>query len=183
MKMMNATDARLNFVPLSYLDHSFVHSLYECSFPPYERRSWEQLIIMLLLPNMQLVVVKQKDEPVGFAVYWQIEGWYFLEHLAVHPTQKGKGFGSAIMKWLMQQSSNKLLLETELPTDEKSQRRIRFYERLNLQEAPFFYQQPPYRRGETTPAMYIMSQPAIKDEELFNHLTGIIRQQVFEAFY
>lgn len=171
------------FSKISHSDFLFIRSLYECSFPPYERRHWEQLLSMLSLSNMQVIVAKQEDAPIGFAIYWQIEGWFFLEHLTVHPQQEGKGYGSQLMQWLLQQSCNQLLLETELSTDEISQRRIQFYEKLGLQIAPFFYQQPPYRRGETTPAMHIMSAPEIEDEKLFQQLTTAICKQVFEAFY
>jgi GNAT superfamily N-acetyltransferase len=173
----------LDFLNLTLATQPFVRSLYECSFPPYERRHWEQLLSMLSLPNMQVTIAKQENEPIGFAVYWKINSWYFLEHLAIHPVHESKGFGTAFMQWLLQQSGNHLLLETELPTDEKGRRRIYFYEKLGMRIAPFSYQQPPYRRGETTPAMHIMSAPAIVDENIFRHLTTTIRQQVFEAFY
>ena len=138
---------------------------------------------MLPLLNMQVIIMKVNVEPVGFAIYWEIENWYFLEHLAVHPQQEGKGYGGKIMQWLLQQSGNKLLLEAELPTDEVSRRRIHFYEKLELQIAPFFYQQPPYRRGETTPAMHILSNPRITNADEFVSITTAIRQQIFEAFY
>jgi GNAT superfamily N-acetyltransferase len=183
MQVQLASRQPLGFYNLSSPFFPFVRSLYETAFPPYERRNWEQLVSMLPLPNMQVIVAKQMDDYIGFAIYWQIENWYFLEHLAVHPSQEGKGLGSQMMQWLLQQSNRQLLLETELPTNEESRRRVRFYEKLGLQIAPFIYQQPPYRRGETTPAMHIMSLPAIEDDRLFQHLTNIIRQQVFEAFY
>lgn len=174
---------RLSFSSISLPDYPFIRSLYEYAFPVYERRKWEQLLSVLSLKNMQVMVAKQDDTSIGFAIYWQIHGWYFLEHLAVHPDYEGKGFGSEMMQWLLEQSGNQLLLETELPTDEVSTRRIRFYQKLGLQIAPFFYQQPPYRRGETTPAMHIMSAPIISKEAVFNQITIAIRQQVFEAFY
>lgn len=164
-------------------DYPFLCSLYEAAFPPYERRSWEQLLNMLPLPNMQVIVAKQEDEPIGFAIYWKIEAWLFLEHLAIHPQHEGKGYGTQLLIWLLQQCNQNLLLEAELPTDETSQRRIRFYQKAGLQIAPFPYRQPPYRRGETTPAMYIMSVPQITDAIQFEHLTSTILQQVFEAFY
>ncbi len=132
---------------------------------------------------MQVMVAIQNEEPVGFAVYWKLHYWYFLEHLAFDPLHGSKGYGTAVMQYLLQLSGNHLLLETELSTDETSNRRIKFYEKLGLQIAPFRYQQPPYRKDELTPAMHIMSVPAITDEKKFVSITSAIRQQVFEAFY
>lgn len=132
---------------------------------------------------MQVVVAKQGNNLIGFAIYWQLENWYFLEHLAIDPIYEGKGYGSAFMQYLLQQSGNRLLLETELAIDKISERRIGFYQKLGLQIAPFPYRQPPYRRGETTPAMHIMSVPVIDNLQEFESMTTIIRQQVFEAFY
>lgn len=106
---------------------------------------------MLPLPNMQVIVAKQVEVPVGFAIYWKIESWYFLEHLAIHPLHEGNGYGSQLLQ--------------------------------GLQIAPFPYQQPPYRRGETTPAMHILSVPPIIKADLFLEITLAIRRQVFEAFY
>jgi GNAT superfamily N-acetyltransferase len=173
----------LSVQSISLSDYPFVRSLYESAFPVYERRNWDQLVSMLPLPNMHITVAQQNEEPIGFATYLQINDWYFLEHLAIHPSFEGKGFGSEIMQWLLIQSSHQLLLETELPIDEISHRRICFYQKLGLQIAPFFYQQPPYRRGETTPAMHVMSVPIITDEKAFTNITAAIKQEVFEAFY
>lgn len=132
---------------------------------------------------MQVMVAMQMEEPVGFAIYWKIHHWYFLEHLAIDPLHGSKGYGTAVMQYLLQISGSHLLLETELATTETSHRRIKFYKRLGLQTAPFHYRQPPYRKDESTPAMHILSVPAITDEKEFVSITTIIRQQVFEAFY
>lgn len=135
------------------------------------------------MPHMWALVAKTGSEPVGFAIYWKIENWYFLEHLAVHPQQEDKGYGSKILQQLLQNSENKMLLEAELPTNDAGQKRIRFYEKAGFQIAPFFYQQPPYRLGEATPAMHILSIPQLIDADAFANITTAIRQQVFEAFY
>lgn len=171
------------FIPLSSLHYPFVRNLYESAFPYYERRTWEQLLSMLSQKAMQIVVVKGEEKLAGFAVYWKLNNWYFLEHLAIDPLREGKGFGSAVMQYLLQQSGNQLLLETELAVDEISNRRIRFYQKQGLQIAPFHYRQPPFRLGEFPPAMHIMSVPVITSEDEFASITSLIRQQVFEAFY
>lgn len=168
---------------LSPAHSSFVRNLYENAFPIYERRTWEQLLCLLPQQAMQVMVAEQNEILIGFAIYWKLDNWYFLEHLAIDPLHEGKGYGSAFIQYLLQQSNNQLLLETEIATNEISHRRIRFYEKSGLQTAPFYYQQPPYRKGESTPAMHIMSVPVIVEEDEFKSITTIIRQQVFEAFY
>ena len=173
----------LSFVLLSTPYHPFVRHLYERAFPWYERRTWQQLVRLLPQQVMQVIVAIQNEEPVGFAVYWKLNNWYFLEHLAIDPLHGSKGYGTAVMQYLLQLTGCRLLLETELSTDETSSRRINFYEKLGLQIAPFRYQQPPYRKGESPPAMHIMSVPVIADEKEFVSITTIIRRQVFEAFY
>lgn len=138
---------------------------------------------MLPQKAMQVMVSKQHEEPVGFAIYWKLNNWYFLEHLAISPVHGGNGYGTALMQYLLHLSGNRLLLETELATDETGKRRIRFYQKLGLQITPFHYQQPSYRKDELTPVMHMMSTPAISDKDEFVNISSIIRQQVFEAFY
>jgi ribosomal protein S18 acetylase RimI-like enzyme len=162
---------------------SFVQQLYEATFPLHERREWKDVLRLLSHPPMQMILITDGGADIGFAIGWRIGHWYFLEHLAIDPAQRGKQYGSQVMQELIVYAEKNIILEVEPAHDELALRRIRFYERLGFQLAPFPYLQPPYRQGELPVRMELMSMPPIIRAEEMGEIAQAIKATVYEAFY
>ena len=164
----------------------FAQSLYESTFAWHERRNWQQLLALLGEPDMNFgVILKQAmpGEPVGFVIWWEFGEWLYVEHMAIEPDVRGEGYGKQVITYLAHLSGNKLVLEVDLPNSINAERRIGFYEGLGLVVCPITYIQPPYRKGEAPTPMSLMSMPSITDKTIFNKLTALIKEQVYERFY
>ncbi|QDK80027.1 GNAT family N-acetyltransferase [Spirosoma sp. KCTC 42546] len=167
--------------PNFYLNN--IQTWYESSFPIDERRSFADLAILLPCPDMHLCALVDNDQLVGFIIYWTWETTLFVEHFAIDPAQRGKQFGQQALTQLLASANEYVILEVELPNDELSQRRVRFYERQGFSLNPFDYVQPPYQHGKEPIPMRLMSIPAIPDQGEFDRFSQLIKKRVYERFY
>lgn len=162
---------------------AFIRLLYESTFPVQERRDWKQFLHLLQEPAMQLSLVMDKDEAIGFVIAWKIGTWYYVEHLAIDPAQRGKKYGEKVMQYILEAGHGRVILEVERIHDTDSQRRVNFYTRLGYTIVNIDYLQPPYRKGEATLPMMLMSHPMISDEQEAKSLAGNIRASVYERYH
>lgn len=162
---------------------SFIKELYESTFPVQERRHWSQVLLLLVEPAMQLSVVMEEQQALGFVIAWKLGGWYYVEHLAIDPGQRGKNYGSRVMEAVLEAGHGRVILEVERAHDADSQRRISFYERLGYAVVNLDYHQPPYRKGGPTMPMHLMSRPAITAETEARAIAGNIRASVYERYH
>ncbi|GAB4017949.1 GNAT family N-acetyltransferase [Spirosoma migulaei] len=167
--------------PHSYLDG--IKIWYEDSFPINERRAFNELMALLSYPDMHLCALVDADQLVGFIIYWQWDTILFVEHFGIDPAQRGKQFGQQALAKLLSPANEYVILEVELPDNELSQRRVRFYERQGLSLNPFDYVQPPYQPGKAAVPMRLMSIPAIPDQGEFDRFSQLIKKLVYERFY
>ncbi|WP_127132661.1 GNAT family N-acetyltransferase [Pseudoflavitalea rhizosphaerae] len=161
----------------------FIRSLYESTFPVEERRDWHQFLQLLQEPAMQLSVILDEGASIGFVTGWKLNSWYYVEHLAIDPSQRGKKYGQKVMQSVLAAGHGRVILEVERAHDKISQRRIGFYERLGFIIVDIDYHQPPYRKGEAALPMLLMSNPAITDEMEAKAIAGNIRASVYERYY
>jgi len=161
----------------------FIRDLYESTFPVQERRDWHQLLQLLEEPAMQLSVVMVEQQAVGFVIAWKLGTWYFVEHLAIDPAQRGKNYGGRVMEAILEAGRGRVILEVESVHDTNSLRRINFYERLGYAVVDLDYHQPPYRKGDAELQMHLMSRPAIEDETEARAIAGNIRATVYERYH
>lgn len=159
-----------------------LRSLYEIAFPLHERRTWDDLIKLLPEPAMRLMAVVQDEQFIGFMIYWRLDEYTYLEHLAIESQHRRKQFGQRVMDHIIQLSEKRLILETELPVSEDAINRIRFYKRLGLQELPYHYEQPAYRKDGFPFPLQIMSTINLEPEQ-FERLVGLIKHEIYERFY
>lgn len=159
-----------------------IKQLYENAFPLHERRTWAALLSMLTDRLMRLEAVFQEQSFIGFVIYWNIDKWWFIEHIAIEPVFRAKQLGTQVIRHLKAASDQKLLLETELPVAGEAIWRVRFYEKQGLIALPFTYFQPPYRKDETEVAMLLMATTTFSVDE-YEYITNRIRGEVYERFY
>lgn len=161
----------------------FSKDLYEQSFPIEERRDFSLVLDIYKTDLLSLNLIYDNEIMVGILNYWDFNDFLYIEHFAVSEQYRNRKIASKVLEQLNTQ--NKLIvLEVELPRDELSKRRIRFYERNAYSIQPFTYFQPPYRKGEERIKMHIMANTQkpinkVKYEEIIT----IIEKKVYEKFW
>ncbi|MFB6455246.1 GNAT family N-acetyltransferase [Chitinophaga sp. Hz27] len=123
-----------------------VRNLYESAFPLEERRPWPDQLKLLEKGAIHLLTLEKEGKFAGLVFYWQLPAFAFIEYFAISPETRGGGAGTTVMK-LLEEELKSIVLEVEPPNTEQAIRRINFYERLNYQTFPEYYEQPPYYPG------------------------------------
>ena len=120
--------------------------VYHTSFPIDEQRSIAS-IAHLIEHDERFVAYALTDEKgtfIGLLTTWHFETFIYIEHFAIAPTLRSRGYGSEVLKTFIQEYGKPIILEAEPPTDALSTRRIGFYERCGLTLYDFPYIQPAY---------------------------------------
>lgn len=150
----------LNFsdMPLNEEELKRLRQMYIESFPPEERRPWEQLLGKMN-EAFALRLLRYRGCPCGFLSLWRLRHAVFVEHFVISPAVRGQGVGSAAMKSLLTEPRDcPLILEIEpRELSPEARRRQEFYERLGLTLLPYPYIQPPYIAGTMGVRLRLMS--------------------------
>ena len=83
-------------------------------------------------------------KPIGLLTTWTFDSFTYIEHFALSPEVRGRGYGSEALAMLIARTEQPLILEAEPPTDELTRRRIGFYERSGFTLYDYPYVQPAY---------------------------------------
>ena len=133
-----------------------IEELLTATFPRDEYRDLaEQRANVAGRENFHLLQACCNGKFIGFVSYWQLEGFCYIEHLAILPEVRGKGYGKFILEQL-QKCLHKIVLEVEEPVDETTTRRIAFYRRAGFTLCNIPYTQPPYHKGGNALPMLLM---------------------------
>ncbi len=160
----------------SYL---FAEQLLTSSFPQDEYRPLdEQRRVTACEPRFHFMLASDEGRPIGIISYWELEGICYVEHFATLAQERGKGYGSEIMRQL-QETKRQIVLEVEEPADELTQRRIAFYKRQGFTLCPTPYTQPPYRKGGNSVPMLLMFYGSTPTEEIFDKTKKEIYKNIY----
>ncbi len=158
-------------------------SIYEDSFPQEERRDPRDYLENLSRdPHYRFTPHIKDGSMIGFVIFWDLEAFLFVEHLAIDHKARGNGYGTRILRKLMSPVSPLtpgIVLEVEPPEDVVTRRRIRFYRRMGFHLNNYEYVQPPYREGETPVPLKLMSYPVPLHPEIFKGVTKKIYHRVY----
>jgi hypothetical protein len=157
-------------------------TLYRASFPPKERRDDLQLRKMTIIPEMNLSAILNKQELLGFIIFWDFGTFRFVEHFAIFPPFRGKNIGAKVL-YLIINKESKLLLETEKPYDEASERRIKFYIRNGFHILDIDYSQPPYRKGEALLPMHLLSDSQNWEKHELKMAVKLFQDMVYYRYH
>lgn len=152
------------------------------AFPESEHRSREDHLALLDKPFYQLNTILKEDEPVGFWSLWDLEGFVFMEHLAVDAACRGEGHGTAVFRELFKTLDRPLVLEVERPDTAAAVRRIALYQRLGLHLNPYDYVQPPLQKGQETVPMHLMTWPSPLSPEAYEAVRDTLYALVYDGF-
>ncbi len=168
------------------ITHPYINqicTLYCESFPVHERRTPEQLLEMLSgIEEMELYLLKNEEIFVGFMVIWDFRQFTYLEHFAIDATLRGNNYGSQAIG-LLKKRSERILLEAEPVTDQQSEKRIGFYLKNGFYVLDFIYYQPPYREGDETFSMRLLSNSSAWGQEQLVLASELIKEQVYSRFW
>ena len=159
-----------------------IYDLMKISFPENEYRTYENQ--KRLLDKKQYKVITKENENgnvVAFLSVWSFPEFDFIEHFAVSPECRGGGVGSEMMKNLMQSTNKPIILEIEIPCDEMSIKRLRFYERLGFKLNEGEYYQLPMRKNAEPLKLNLMSYPEKLSDERFEFVKDCIHGKVYES--
>lgn len=162
--------------------YAWVENLWANSFPSDERRDTdaqrsntdENAAFSCLL------AMNNDDKPLGFITLWDFGTFIYCEHFATVPEVRGKGIGTEIIHQIIISLSKPLVLEVEMPDNELSRRRIRFYERCGLRPwQSSHYVQPPYRAGGNPVPMMLMATEGLDEHTDFNRVVDTLKKYVY----
>lgn len=158
----------------------FIERVYTESFPQDERRDFDE-VVRLLRENddFAIVLLSDREKPVGFISYWPWDDFAYLEHFAIDSRCRGAGYGAEAMSELLKQIDKPAVLEVEKPEDDLSRRRIAFYQRLGFVLSTRPYIQPPYSADRHPLELYLMSHGAIDLDQVFDTVVTRIHNRVY----
>ncbi|MFR3187212.1 MAG: GNAT family N-acetyltransferase [Phocaeicola sp.] len=172
----------LKLTPIKTTDsvYPFVEQLLHDSFPLAERRDDEaQRDNTDHNPRFTCYFISDDELPVGLITAWNLDGFYYLEHLATTPLIRNRGYGKQIIQQIKDLLPGVIVLEVEHPEDEMSRRRIGFYQRCGFQLCEKEYIQPPYREGGEEVPLFLMYSGTDSIDDAFD----TIRQRIYKEVY
>ncbi len=150
------------------------------SFPPEERRdSKEMRLLTEQQNNFYHNLLFDNNRPIGLLTYWNFFSYRYVEHFAIDPSFRGKGYGIQTLTRLCQDVQTSIILEVELPENEISCRRINFYQRQGFTLRDLEYFQPPYRSGDSWLPMRLMTYATNETDEQLKPLIATIYHNVY----
>lgn len=162
--------------------YASARELYGISFPTHEQREEPSQIAILGEKTYHFDLIYEGDAFVGLVLYWETEGYIYIEHLCILPQQRNRHYGQQALS-LLAQRKKPLILEIDPPVDEISRRRKAFYERCGFVENPYPHVHPPYHRGCKGHELVIMSSPAGISPEEYDAFRHDLQEKVmYHAF-
>ena len=149
---------RLTHITDDYFQKAW--QLYDSAFPYKERRAIAQQTKILEKENYHFDIFVNKDDLLGFILWWDLDALRFIDHFATATALRNKGLGKQILRKFIGRSKKNIILEVELPSSEINRRRIKFYERLGFILNHHHYEMPPLREGQAPLPLLLMSYPS-----------------------
>ncbi|WP_282124767.1 GNAT family N-acetyltransferase [Algibacter mikhailovii] len=157
---------RLKNISDNYFQEAW--KLYEDAFPFEERRSLDNQSKVLQIDNYNFEVLIDKDQFIGFILWWDFETHKYIDHFATALEQRNKGIGKLILNKFIDSDDKSIILEVELPTSNINERRIKFYERVGFKLNQHHYEIPPIKEDELPLQLLVMSYPNMISEKEVN---------------
>lgn len=160
-------------------DFDAVIKLYILSFPEEERRPVADFRDNVERGGAFSLLAAYDDRAfVGFVTYWDFPSYRYVEHFAITPDSRGRGYGGLIVEEI-KRAGLPVLLEVEPPVTEQARRRVRFYERHGFMLSDLPYAQPTYRPGGEEIPMCLMAANAESLWPLGSETLVFIRREVY----
>ncbi len=157
-----------------------VYEKMKTAFPLEERRKYIDQLECLKDERFNFFEITENNCAVGFIAIWNLDGFVFLEHLAIDEDKRSGGFGSKAVELLKATYNKPVILEAEAPITEQQIKRIAFYDRLGFKVNDFDYEQPSYHGGEGVP-LKILSFPNLLTTEEYDNFIKETRNSAYKS--
>lgn len=158
----------------------FVEELLTGAFPKEERRDPADFrTITVHDERFHNLLITDEDSLVGFITYWDLGRFCYIEHFAILPAVRNRGYGREVLCWLKNRLCCPIVLEAECPVEEMACRRIAFYQRQGFLLWQSEYLQPPYRPGDNFFPLRLMVYGALDEAADFSHVKQTIHRVVY----
>ncbi len=160
-----------------------VYKIMDDSFPFDEHRPYDEQKALMNRPNYRIFVRPDgdSDEICAFIAAWEFDEFVFIEHFAVDKDFRSGGIGSLVLAEFVKMMSSRVLLEVELPEDDKSRRRIEFYRRNGFYLNDYPYIQPPVSKDRKALPLMIMTTGGGISEAEFECFRDKLFKFVYES--
>ncbi len=151
----------------------------KAAFPYEERRDYIDQQECMNDERFKFLEIFNDAQAVGFTALWDLEGFLFIEHIAIDPDKRSGGYGSKAIELIKCTFNKPVILEAEAPKTEQQIKRIRFYDRLGFKINDFQYEQPSYHGGEGVP-LKILSYPELLSDAEFENFISETRRSAYK---
>jgi hypothetical protein len=175
---MNDNHPQLAIISPSLLIWKDYYNLYQSSFPEDERRSESSLILMFENPHFFPNIIELNGHYIGLFNFWNFDNFFYIEHFAMEPKMRSKGYGK---EFLLKFMHNKMVvLECEYPTNRLKSRRFSFYQNIGFQSFPFSYIQPSYSADKNAIPMLLLTNSNYVNKDSFDEVSSLIAKLVYQ---
>lgn len=158
-----------------------VYKIMEDNFPPDERRSYDGQKSLMDCENYCVYTVEDNGNIIGFFTVWFLDDFVFAEHFAIDKKYQNGGYGTKLIKRVMDSLDVPMVLEIELEnSSDMAKRRAGFYRRLGFNINPYEYAQPSYGQGKSAIPMHLVSYPKPLDKDEFECYKKIIYKEIYK---
>lgn len=111
-------------------------ALHSETFPEYPRFQETPLLANLIdnTKPMHFNAVYENDELAGFFMYWDLDDSYYIHFISVFPEMRNRKIGQKLLDWVSENLHRPVFLESEIPHNEITERRLNFYKRNGFRE-------------------------------------------------
>lgn len=164
---------------------AFFTKLIQDSFSADEYRNLNQIESLAASPSSGYIpyIIYQGENMVGLITMWDFSGgnppFLYYEHFAISPELRGSGIGTTVLDLIIN-TGKSIIIETALPTDEISKKRVKFYQKLGFKIMNIDYVQPAYSPDKKAIPMQIMY---IGENPPYQKQVDLIKIKVYKTNY
>ena len=164
---------------LKIKDFALIYNIMELSFPSSERRTYEKGIEVIKHSNYHVFVSYNKNMSIGgFIAEWDYKDFRYIEHFAVHPSERGSGLGTMMIHEYLNLNKKPVYIEVEAADNHIAKRRIKYYQRIGFVLSELGYVQPPLKPTHSEVNLKIMTYPYALPETVLKY-----KEKIFECVY
>lgn len=149
------------------------------SYPPNELRSQDEQREIAGLSELEIKTIEADGIVCGFITAWHLESCIFIEHIAIDPAYRGRGYGRRLLEELLDTVEKPIVVSVSPSIDPVALKRVAFYQASGFKLCFFDYYMPPMQPQFSPAEMLIMSYPI----ELRANEFAPIKSEIFRKVY
>lgn len=172
----------MEIVNLELKDYPDFLRVYNMSFPADERRPYTDALHLDTFIKMKGgkfhgLAARDGEVFLGFLTYWTFEKYVYVEHFAVDFPHRGKNVGRTLLRHLLKEVGENVLLEVERPENEESRKRVKFYEQMGFTpREEIDYTQPPYEPALNKVPMLLMTHGKVDLKDWKKEIAPMLKE-------